>query len=84
MARYIVRVRYSQKDEIEPGKHFILFERYHRDKKSWFIMQQFELEFCQGINQYIMPVDVLNYIKKLNDLNFELYYDYVTKPGFEN
>ena len=47
-------------------------------------MQQFELEFCQGINQYIMPIDVLNYIKKLNDLNFELYYDYITKPGFEN
>lgn len=79
MARYIVRVRYSKNNELKDGKRYILFERYHRKLKSWVIMEQFSLEYSPLINDFIMPVEVISFIRKLTDDNYDIYYDYLDK-----
>ena len=84
MARYIVRVRYSQRNELSDDKSYILFEQFNRKEKQWKIIKLFTLEFNEHLNSMIMPVEVINYIQHLNDLNFEIYYDYLsTEPNKE-
>lgn len=78
MARYIVRVRYSKRNELSDDKSYILFEQFNRKEKQWKIIKLFTLEFNESLNTMIMPVEVINYIQHLNDLNFEIYYDYLT------
>ena len=78
MSRYIVRARYSEPNELNDGKTYILFERYHKKDKCWHIMRSFELTFSDFIGQYIMPVDVITFIRKLSDENYEIYYDYLS------
>lgn len=79
MSRYIVRIRYSSPDELKDGNRYILFERYHRKLKSWVIMNQFKLEYSNLINDYIMPVEVISFIRKLTDDNYDIYYDYLNQ-----
>lgn len=84
MARYIVRVRYSKRNELSDDKSYILFEQFNRKEKQWKIIKLFTLEFNEHLNSMIMPVEVINYIQHLNDLNFEIYYDYLsTEPNKE-
>ena len=84
MACYIVRVRYSKRNELSDDKSYIFFEQFNRKEKQWKIIKLFTLEFNEHLNSMIMPVEVINYIKHLNDLNFEIYYDYLsTEPNKE-
>lgn len=78
MSRYIIRIRYSLKNELLDGKKYLLFEQYNRKAKSWEIIKMFELEYEPNLRQYIMPVEVLTYIRHLSDMNYEIFYDYLS------